>query len=218
VSPHLRKLVAGTPPDVPLWHPAWLDYRLLRELLKREERSIKEGRACHVSVGQDLAGPAFAVDAKWRMEDLPAGGVSSRDLVLIEVSADRMSEIRSAIERVHAVPGAQIAVFVKDPGPRSGYLDLGPPLIGQIEKVAPRDLRRAKVLYAGGAVRLSLHWLGEGSIALYRKHGALALPVTVAGLALCGLLVCANNLLQSRLRDPRKPVSPCTSFLMTLDV
>ena len=220
------RTIMGVPPRVRIWHPDWLDYRMVSALvgahLNRRDTKI-------LYVKQDMGhfdqwvGSAEVINLKQVVAgELEQAGTGRFPvtLALVEPQRDELRHIRSVIEKLKPLmdKGGQVVVFYKENLKISDPVDLVDELVRSISYIAPVELNKISFSFTGGEWKRMIRIMFDGTIAFYFRHGIPALPIAI--LPLFGLLVLSalNNLRQVGAQDRRAPVRNCSSFTLVLDV
>lgn len=225
------RCIFGRLPFVTFLHPDWLDYRCVaatvRSHLDRPVRKIlyardNEGVFDHVLSGAD------AVSIKCLLGDSLKGknrSLGSLTLALVELRREDLHHIRAVTDilRPLMTKDGQIVIFFKPTAVgslRRLYFccgDLADELMHLIGYIAPLELNKTHVAFAGGIWRQRIRSIFDRSSQLYSQHGPMALPL-VALLAFCGAIAAAiNNMRQAKIQDRRASIRHCSSFVMIID-
>lgn len=214
----VRDLAFGRPPFVRSWHPDWLDYRPLAEVL----RSLFGHRnlAClHIAedsgVFSELAGAPSVTPTEILSshDDFPNLLAKPADVALLELEEQHLPGLPTLIERIRprVRSGGKIVAYYKERG--ASTTDIAPRIARML--LAMPLSTAATVTFAGGEEK---RWLRQefSVIPSYLRRWKLLR----GALILSKLLVktARSNRRLARVQDERTNVSPWSSFVMTLGV
>jgi len=222
----LYRTLFGYPPRVPIWHPDWLDFRLVTETInahmKRPDKKILYVKQ-NIGLFNNYVQPAIVATVDEILFGmLRDDSVEKRSLTLalVEPQREELRHIRKVTDilKPFMASGGQIVVFFKDSisGPYS--IDLAGELTRLVGYIAPQELYKTSFSFAGGSQKKKIHNLLGWAIQLYSRYGLIALPIS-AGLATAVFVLSAiNNKKQVAIQDSRRPIQDCSSFLMTISM
>ena len=220
------RAIMGVSPRLRIWHPDWLDYRIVSAIVSAHvNRQKKKILYVKRDIGHfdQCVGPVEVINLKQVVAgelDKTGIGPSMWTLALVEPQRDELNHIRSVIEKLKPLmdKGGQIVVFYKDNPNMTHPADLADELMRSISYIAPLELNKTRFSFSGGERKRRVRMMFDRSVAFYNRYGPLALPFAI--LLVFGLLVLSalNNLRQVAAQDRRAPVGNCSSFTLVLDV
>lgn len=222
LKPLLRTLFRigfGRRPDVRIWHPEWLDYRMLSQLLKTcRGKRIAYVRRAPGTLDESLGACArLELASIGRAIDLSStSGIAPQDLVLVEVQRSDFRQIRSILDALYPQLAAdgRIAIFLKERSSLEDGEDLSEQIVRHIEYIAPRDLSRVEFSFAGGHEKRMAWAVLHDWFDVYSRRGVAALPSVVVGVLRALWRVREVNLREMPAQDARISRSHLSSFLM----
>jgi hypothetical protein len=207
----------GRPPEVSVLHPDWIEYRAVNRVLRARAGAPRE-RVLYVSGGAGLLagclGAASAVSLDEALNGSPSPALTGTQryaLVLVELGKGRLRQVRTAIERLRPLTaaGGEIAVFVKAaPGEAA---DVGDQLLEQLGLVAPQEMNRLTVTFAGGTLRGVVRGFIARGQRLHARYGWKSAPAVGALIAAASVLSLLANWRQASIQDARAPVASCSA-------
>ena len=216
----------GCPPRVPAWHPDWLDYRVVTRLVD-SHFARQDKKLLHVKHKIGLFDNSLGAVDVITIAQILEGGLDKYasdhevfTLTLVEPQRDELRHIRAVVEKLKPfmASGGQIIVFFKNQTQEPCPMNLAHELIRLVGFVAPVELNKTSVFYAGGEVKKIFRKTLNCAISLYARGGPLTLPFVAVLVSVVIVLSAVNNRMQRAAQDRRASVQDCSSFLMTIDI
>ena len=217
------RYIFGYPPFVTILHPEWLDYRCVAATVRSHlDRPIR--KIIYVRDSAGVFGHVFDEADAISMKYILAGGLrdKSRDLgsltlVLIEPQREDLRYVRNLTDilRPFMAKDGQIVIFFKSEHFYFG--DMADELIRLITCIAPLELHKTHVAFAGGIWRLLIRSVFGWVMRLYLQRGPMVLPL-VALVGFCMIVAATiNNMRQAKIQDRCAPIRHGSSFGMIID-
>jgi len=220
----LRQFTMGQPPEVPIWHPDWLDYRPLRAILRRRlaQNPDKILYVTEQPVFRRWLKDALIIRPAQMLTDDPQSPPIARhslNLVLVELSRDDLHNVRAMLDRLRPLmeAGGQIVLFHRE---RAAWpaQDLESQLLNKIGFAMPLELHKTRIWFAGGEEKRHLRADFIAMMARMSEPRLIGLPIVACrALWLVARAVLINRR-QARLQDQHLSVAPCSSFVMTVTI
>jgi len=225
----VRRCLQGHAPDVPVWHPNWLDARPIAALVAATGRT-DGGHTLYVHDGSHGGRGRFseglAAAASCTLDDVLAGRLedrlppqADRRLIIVEITRRHYDALRGLTDVLHPylAPGGRIAFHLFEPTPWLSGVALAYDmrrLIGHLGSFAP--LRCSLILAGGEAKRRNarlFHWMRETR----RRRGILAAPVLAPLWLLTAALSVRANRALAAIQDARRPIRDVSSFTLIVE-
>lgn len=211
----------GRRPHLRIWHPEWLDYRLIATLI--DEFGSK--RALHVRRAPGLMDEAIPDAERWGfthaeqlMETFPTLTAAGKDFVLIEIQRGDLPHVRLILEALcpAVAVGGRIAVYLKERSSLEDGDDLADQFVRNVEFIAPLDLSRTEFSFAGGIEKRTAWSALNDWLAVYARRGLSALPFVVWGIWKSLRQARDLNLREKAEQDARYSRTHLSSFLLVV--
>jgi len=221
--PALHRRLYGTAPNVAPWHPNWLDFRPVAELLKahggpggRDTLYVHEGSGRFAASLPEarLFRTSDALSGRMGRSNPPCG---DRSLVLVEIGRD-YTVLRGLSDALkpYLRSGGRIVFFHFEPRHWESGVTLAYDMRRMIGYIDTRSLQRCELVFAGGRAKrrnaILFDWMTRQS----RRWGwGAAIGLAPARLALIFATAWSNRA-AAGIQDSRRPVRDCSSFALVV--
>jgi len=214
----VRHIIFGRPPNVTVLHPDWLDYRSVRSVLPTDIAEAKQ-QILYINGGPGLLEPALGAPRGVTVAEVLSGSPlvcesqpGQFSLVVAELTKGGLQHLRDLLGKLQPVvsKGGRVAFFVRMAPGESG--DLADELVEHIELIAPRELYRTSVYFAGGSFRKVVRDLLRRCSAAYARYGWKVAPLVGVAVIILTLLAVVANLRQAAVQDAHRAVKQCSAL------
>jgi len=226
----LRRLVAGTPPRLPSWHPDWLDYRALAARLDAFRADPDGGRLLYVHGKRRVLAEALATETAFPTDTVPISTVfdmrdrfighagEPRRLIVVELDRDNADGLDLLVRPLMAAlaPGGRLVFFLHDPRFWTSALALAFDMRHMLVRFSPAQVYPHELRMAGGEKRRPLLKLHRWLLDRVDAWGVRALPLVMLVLPALALLAARRNREEVPFHDGGLARRDTSGFTLTL--